>query len=204
MSDHYFNSSPHAARRSLTFETRVRGIEFVFYTDSGMFSKTGLDFGTRLLLENVELQETAHVVDLGCGYGPVATVLSTVYPLTKWMMIDVNERALELAARNVMAAQDRVMLVKSDGFLDVSYELYTDIVLNPPIRAGKATVYRLFEEARDHLLPSGTLWIVINKKHGADSAERHLRSLFLSVDRVARDAGYRIYRCRQPLTRETQ
>jgi 16S rRNA (guanine1207-N2)-methyltransferase len=172
---------------------RVRGVELRLITDSGVFSKRGIDFGTRLLMETVDLPDRGTMVDLGCGYGVVAATLGVVYPETEWILLDVNERAVELARQNTTALGARRRVLQSDGFAAVSDLKADAILLNPPIRAGKAVVYQLFQEARDHLLPGGKFWIVIHKKHGAPSAKEKLEELFGRVTLADRDSGYHVF-----------
>jgi 16S rRNA (guanine1207-N2)-methyltransferase len=190
---HYYTHTPTSESRPTVVTVRVRGIELRLTTDSGVFSKRGLDFGTRLLIETVDLPNRGTMVDLGCGYGVVAASLGTVYPETQWFLLDVNERAVDLAYRNTGALGSRRQVLQSDGFAEVPNLKADAILLNPPIRAGKAVVYRLFEEARDHLLPGGKFWIVIHKKHGAPSAKDKLEELFGQVTLVDRESGYHVF-----------
>lgn len=191
---HYFTNNPGLPEEEREFEVRIRGLSVRLRSDAGVFSKRGLDFGTRLLIEAVELPEFAKAVDLGCGYGPVAAVLGRVYSMSKWTLVDVNERAVALARRNTESFQNRRRVVVSDGFSEVPDIAANAVILNPPIRAGKIVVYRLFQEAYDHLVDGGALWIVIQKKQGAASARKELQRLFPVVDAVARSGGYHVFR----------
>lgn len=195
MADHYYAETPESESHLRTVTIACRGVERTLWTDNGVFAKRGLDSGSSLLIETVELPDHGVVVDLGCGYGPVTAVLSVVYPALSFVMLDVNERAVGLAKRNTESARARVTAFASDGFAAVRDLRADAVVLNPPIRAGKAVVYRLFEESRDHLVSGGTLWIVIHKKHGADSAEKKLEELGADVHLVEREAGFRVLRC---------
>jgi len=195
MTDHYYARRPSVASSPDQYETVVRGLTVRLHTDAGVFSKRGLDYGTRLLIETAQICSTGRIADLGCGYAPVSAVLSRVYPESTWILVDVNERALELAARNLGHAASRVRIVQSDGFSNLSDVRFTDILLNPPIRAGKSVIYRLFQESKTHLLDGGALWIVMHKKHGVESAQHYLETLFDDVQRMGRDSGYQVYRC---------
>lgn len=191
-SNHYYSTDPTSASRPHDVTVHVRGVELRLITDSGVFAKKGLDFGTRLLIETVDLTGRVNVVDLGCGYGVVAAALAKVYPKTTWAMLDVNSRAVELARKNTQFLGVRRKVYQSDGFSEVPDMMADAVLLNPPIRAGKAVVYRLFEEARDHLVEGGDFWIVIQKKHGAPSAKAKLEELFGNVRLVDRASGYHI------------
>lgn len=192
--DHYFTNNPKLSGDEREFVVRVRGLEIRLTTEAGVFSKRGLDFGSRLLIESVQLPDSAYAVDLGCGYGPISAVLGQAYPDSRWILLDVNARAVQLAERNTASLGGRRQLLVSDGFQACPEVSVDAIVLNPPIRAGKAVVYRLFKEAREHLKPGGSLWIVMQKKQGAPSARKELERLFSSVEDVARSGGYHIFR----------
>lgn len=190
---HYYSRVPDSESRPQNVKIHVRGIDRTLTTDSGVFAKKGLDFGTRLLIETVQLKEDGLIVDLGCGYGVVTSVLAEAYPKTRWVLLDVNERAVELSKRNTETFASRREVLQSDGFAAVPNLVADTVLLNPPIRAGKAVVYRLFEESKRHLTPGGALWIVIHKKHGAPSAKTKLEELYERVDLVDRESGYHIF-----------
>jgi 16S rRNA (guanine1207-N2)-methyltransferase len=195
MSEHYYSANPSVKSDVRTIQCHVRDREFTFTVDAGVFSKGGLDFGTRLLIETVKLPDDAFVVDLGCGYGPVGAVLAETFPTTHWLLLDINLRAVELAQHNTARWSGRIEVRQSDGLQALAGKRPDAILLNPPIRAGKQVVYRLFAESADVLAGRGQLWIVLHKKHGADSGERFLAEHFSDVQRVARKSGYQIYRC---------
>lgn len=194
MPEHYYTPNPNVEHdeRDVIFEVLGRRLRCV--TDAGVFSRDGLDMGTRILLEALpELR--GRVLDLGCGWGAVGTALGSAYPELELLLSDVNERAAELARRNLAANGVRnARVVTGDGYASIDGE-FDAIVLNPPIRAGKSVIYGLFEGARAHLKSGGALYIVIRKQQGAESAERFLRSIFPRVERIARDKGYWVLAC---------
>ncbi len=197
MTDHYYSDEPHSASDPVLFETVVKGQRLKLYTDHGVFSRGKIDYGTQFLLETVQLDEPVTIVDLGCGYGPVGITLALAYPSSRVWMIDRNERAVGLARQNAKnnGVLDRTTIRVGDGlgeFKDA--ESFQAILLNPPIRAGKETVFRLYREAAEHVTDDGALYIVIQKKQGAESSERYLQSLFHDVVLLAKSAGYRVYK----------
>lgn len=194
--EHYFTSRPENAGEEREITAHLKGFEFRFWTDAGVFSKQGVDFGTRLLIETVQLPEAGEILDLGCGYGPVGIACAKVAPSCRVTMVDVNRRALQLEERNarINGVGRRVTVLESDGLDALSGRSFDAVLTNPPIRAGKAVVYRLFAEAAEHLNPGGTLWVVIRKKQGAESAKRELERRFQSVHRVEQKKGYWILR----------
>lgn len=192
MTDHYYNPQPAGESRHREWSARLRGQLFHFRSDAGVFSKKGIDFGSRLLIETVQLPATGAILDLGCGYGPVGIACAVFAPKCRVTMVDVNRRSLELAELNAEknGVKDRISIRASDGLSAVGEERFDAILTNPPIRAGKETVYRLFEESAHHLNPGGELWVVIRKQQGAPSAKEKLESLFAEVDLVLKKKGY--------------
>ncbi len=196
---HYFDQDPHTEHHEKRVQVRLFGREFEFITDTNVFSRHALDYGTQVLIEAVvgDGPLTGRLLDLGCGYGPVGIILKRMFPHLEVEMSDINRRAAELARKNLAVNQIKYVKVQqSDGFsqIDGTFDV---IILNPPIRAGKKTVYNLFEQSYQHLNKDGRLYIVIQKKQGAPSAHKSLQSLSESVDRISRDAGYWVLRVRK-------
>lgn len=195
---HYFDREPDSPHRQGHFEATWEGVAFKFETDSAVFSRHRLDPGTDLLVRTV-LIETANrpgrLLDLGTGVGVMAIALARLRPDLEVTASDINRRAIELASKNAraMGVGDRISLVTCDG---VPKGLYDLVVTNPPIRAGKATVYRLFREAASNLAADGSLLAVIRVKQGAASARRELETLFDEVVTLARSKGYHVLRAR--------
>lgn len=157
-------------------------------TDKGVFSKAGLDYGTRVLLETLEIKSGSDVLDMGCGYGPIGIVLALL-DNANVLMSDINDRAVRLSRDNAKKNSVKLAVVQSDGFANVSGN-FDVIVMNPPIRTGKKIIYALFESARAFLKEDGQLVIVINKKQGAESALSFLRTLYSTVDVLTKKSGY--------------
>lgn len=224
----YFNPDPELTHRSRSFELEFQGKSFRFCTDSGTFSRSRLDFGTELMLTaalgDPDFPRRGKVLDLACGWGPVGCVLLRFFPELSLAMSDVNSRALAAAQENLKinaaaarpksTATDRgkeesvaagkeaspanVQLRQADGTAGWD-EDFDAILLNPPIRAGKSVVYRLFAEAAAALVPGGRFYTVIRRQQGADSARRELERLFgeSAVSDLARRAGYHVFLCRK-------
>lgn len=194
MSNHYYIKNPETESKETSWTFRLRDREFRFISDSGVFSKKTVDFGSRLLIESLRLNEevAGDILDVGCGYGPMGIALAHAYPARLVEMVDVNERALSLARRNAEANNIRNVKVYESNTYDQVPEgrQFAAIVSNPPIRAGKQVVHRILSEAHTHLLPGGTLTVVIQKKQGAPSSEQKMLEVFGNVEVIARDKGY--------------
>lgn len=196
MNDHYYSSDPKSEHDPRTWRTGIKGRPFTFTTDSSVFAKRGLDYGTRLLIEALPLPLRGTVLDMGCGYGPIGLAIKAFSPQAMVTLSDVNRRALDLcrknAAKNGLAS---VEIVESDGLAALHGRSFDWIVTNPPVRAGKKVVYRLFEETAAHLSGDGEFWLVMRKKQGAPSALKKLATLFTGVTVVTRGKGYTVIRC---------
>jgi 16S rRNA (guanine1207-N2)-methyltransferase len=188
---HYFENNPPKTIKQYTVKYTIGGETFTLLASSGIFAKQGLDIGSRLLI-NVLLQDTLKgtCLDLGCGYGPVGLTLARLNPNLKVTLADVNDRAVVDAKNNAhrLGFTD-LQILTSDGFQELTQK-FDVIAFNPPIRAGKITIYRLYQEAKQHLNPNGSLYIVIRKDKGAASHETYLLTLFSKVLRRDRDKGY--------------
>ncbi len=202
---HYFDREPGTAHQYDTVQESWEGVDFLFRTDRSVFSRRRVDPGTWLLVKTVldlEGDRPLRLLDLGTGAGVVAIVLARLRPAFQVTGVDINRRAVELAGFNAREAgvSDRLSLLESDGIpADSFYDL---ILTNPPIRAGKETVYRLFREAGASLAPGGSFFLVIRVKQGAASARTELQNCFGRVETVARAKGYHVIRAWQPKREE--
>lgn len=192
---HYYSNQPEIAHDRKELKTELRGHTFKFISDAGVFSKSGVDYGSRVLIEAMDFHSNARVLDVGCGYGPIGLSAAKLAAQGHVTMIDINSRAVELAKENAKRnGISNVSILESDLFAAVEGQQFDVILTNPPIRAGKETVHAIFEKAWSHLAEDGQLWVVIQKKQGAPSAKAKLESLFHVVEEVTKDKGYRIYK----------
>ncbi|MCI8347021.1 MAG: class I SAM-dependent methyltransferase [Bacilli bacterium] len=172
----------------------IRNNSFTFLTDNGVFSKEGLDFGSRLLLESIPLVEVgAKVLDMGCGYGVFGIVLNK---LTNAYidMVDVNLRAIHLAKRNLVLNDCKnVSIFESNCYSNITSK-YNTIITNPPIRAGKKIVYEILMNAKGYLEPEGNLFLVIRKEQGAKSLISDLGQVY-NVEVLERKKGFFVLKC---------
>ena len=190
--NHYFTDNRHLVqnRKEITF--RFSCFTCHFLTDNGVFCKDHVDFGTRTLLDAVHASGLLgeEVLDLGCGYGVIGITLKKQYPDSAFTLAEVNPRALELAQENAARNGAEVTCVCSDVYSGVEGNTFTDILTNPPIRAGKKVIYQMFEQAYDHLREGGRLWVVIRKQQGAASAREKIAQVFGSCEIISREKGY--------------
>jgi 16S rRNA (guanine1207-N2)-methyltransferase len=194
---HYFSPHPASASHPREFATVLRGERLTFTTDAGVFSREGIDRGTRLLLKALTLPVDARrLVDLGCGYGPIGIVMAKLAREAEVILIDPNGRACELAKKN--AARNglaNITVMQGQGLAGVTGSLDL-IAVNPPIRAGKKVVYGLMAESAARLANGGELWTVAMTSQGAKSLAKELAGLFANVDEMEKGGGFRVYRAR--------
>lgn len=177
------------------FETHFLGTSFKFNTDNGVFSKEKLDFGTRLLLENLPLKDIdGDILDLGCGYGVVSIILSKLIN-ANFDAVDVNRRALHLAEMNKKLNKvTNINFLESDCYDSLGDKKYDYIITNPPIRAGKEVVYKMLKSAKEHLKDGGKLYFVMRKDHGAKTAIKDISDIY-NTEVIAKEKGFFIIKC---------
>ncbi len=197
---HYFDQEPDVAadERLVTFSYADK--EFVFHSSAGVFSKNHLDDGSRALLDGVRkffteqmISPEGSLLDLGCGYGVIGIVLKRLYPKLTLVLADINERAVALAKSNTR--ENRIgytEVLQSDGWRGLQGRSFDWVVTNPPIRAGKKTVYAFFAGAADQLNTGGRFFTVVAKHQGADSAKKELQRLFGHCEVVSRSKGFHV------------
>jgi len=192
---HYYSNQPETAHDRKELKAELRGHSLRFISDAGVFSKGGIDYGSRVLIDAMEFAPDASVLDVGCGYGTIGLTAARLVPQGHVTMIDINSRAVELARENARHnGIANVTILESDLFEAVKDQTFDVVLTNPPIRAGKETVHTIFAEAWNHLREGGQLWVVIQKKQGAPSAKAKLETLFGQVEEVTKDKGYRIFK----------
>ena len=194
MPEHYFTSIPTSAHEARSFRAVFAGRVLAFDTDAGVFSKQHVDPGSELLCSALPDELSGDVLDMGCGWGAMTVLTLARFPKLNITMADVNERALALAVSNVEKNHMQARAVLSDGFEKIE-GMFDAVITNPPIRAGKAVIYKMFEDAKAHLKPGGMLVLVIRKQQGAPSALKFLKTLYRKAEVIARDGGYWIIRC---------
>jgi len=195
---HYYTNNVDAQSKEQIFEFTLRGHQLKFTTDIGVFSKREVDFGSRLLIETFEEPPVAgDFLDVGCGYGPIGLSIAKSFIGRKVRMIDVNERATALSQKNAqLNGVSNIEVAVSNVYENVNGP-FAAILSNPPIRAGKQVVHSILEGAKEKLVPGGELWIVIQKKQGAPSAQKKMEEVFGNCEIVAKKKGYFILKSKK-------
>lgn len=191
--DHYFSEKPKTRPRFGLIKVCLHGKTFKFLTASGVFSKKRVDLGTKLLIKSMMLPESGLVLDVGCGYGAIGIVAASINPKLRVVMVDVNERAVKLAKRNIelnMICNAEVR--RGNLYEPVKGMLFNCILSNPPVSAGLSTVKAIITDAPKHMAEKSTLQMVLKSKIGGKRIQQIFQETFGNCAILARESGYRI------------
>lgn len=192
MTKMYFAENPDAKHDIHELNVELLGQRLTFLTDAGVFSKKMIDYGSRVLLSVLDFEAGEQVLDVGCGYGPLGLTLAKAQGVTA-TMVDINQRALDLAQKNAERNQISADIFQSNVYEKVN-GIFDHIISNPPIRAGKQVVHEVISGSYEHLTEGGDLTLVIQKKQGAPSAKSKMEAVFSNCEIVKKDKGYYILR----------
>jgi len=198
---HYFDESPDSPLKLYSFKETLRGRTFEFISASGVFSAKKVDFGTKLLADNMQIRSNDKVLDLGCGIGIIGIVASTI---TKNEVIctDINERACSIAEKNAEKINPeayksgRIKIKCGDMFSHLKGEKFDVILLNPPQTAGKKVCFEMIRQSKEHLNSNGSLQIVARHNKGGKTLSEKMLEVFGNMTIIAKKGGYRIYMSR--------
>jgi 16S rRNA (guanine1207-N2)-methyltransferase len=198
--EQYFAAQPASELNLRTFHARLAGQVYELTTASGIFSPERVDAGTEVLLANTPAPPPGgNLLDLGCGWGPIALSLAIASPRATVWAVDVNERALDLVRRNArsLGLTNVNACTPDDVPTDVRF---LTIWSNPPIRVGKNELHGLLERWLPRLEPGSDAWLVVQRNLGSDSLHRWLEAAYpddFVFTRAATNKGYRVLRARR-------
>lgn len=191
--DHYFTAAPASADERRRILVRLDGVDREVETAGGIFSPGRLDLGTEVLLRSVPAPPDGALLDLGCGWGPVALTQALRNPRASVWAVDVNERSLDLARRNAeLLGLSTIQACRPE---DVPAEVrFSAIWSNPPIRVGKAVLHSMLETWLPRLADGASAYLVVQRHLGADSLQRWIAERFPDdeVRRAASAKGFRV------------
>ncbi len=189
---HYFSQKQESPLELKKVDVVLRGKDFSFFSGNGVFSKDKIDFGTVVLANYMQIGEKERVLDLGCGIGVVGRVALTI---TKGevVFVDTNLRALQLTKKNVKGFVNTKVFF-SDVYEKLKGEKFDVILLNPPQTAGKKVCFKMIEDAKEHLLTSGSLQVVARHNKGGEVLNGHMKEVFGNMETLAKKGGYRVYK----------
>jgi len=190
---HYFIENPQLLTHERKLHLKIFNLEFEFLTNNGFFSHTEIDSASQILLEYMPPIQGS-LLDLGCGYGVLGIVLAKKNKVTLTIS-DINSLALEYAIKNAKKNNVEARAIHSNSFSAFSSDdKFNHIVLNPPIHAGKNVMYHMYEESAKHLHIGGALYIVIHKKHGAESTLKKLSEIFTTCQTLYKKKGLFVFK----------
>lgn len=189
---HYFENDDSVISEPATITYDFQGQHLTYTTDHGVFSRQRLDYGSRVLMDAIDIGNAKSMLDVGCGYGTMGIALKSVHENLQVLMTDVNKRAISLAKENIKCNNlEGIDVIESDVYENV-HDRYDLVISNPPIRAGKKVVSAIISGSYDHLNEGGRLVIVIQKKQGAPSAKKLMEEIFGNATVIKKDKGYYI------------
>ncbi|MBF4583092.1 methyltransferase [Curtobacterium sp. VKM Ac-2865] len=198
--DHYFSATPESQARPRQIEVTLAGRSLSLTTAAGVFSPDGLDRGTRVLLNAVPAPAAdGALLDVGCGWGPIAITMALRSPDTQVWGVDVNERVLDLARQNAATAGASNVSIALPSEVPADLRFRT-IWSNPPIRVGKDELHAILLTWLPRLEVSGDAWLVVSKDLGGDSLQKWLHEALgasYEVTRATTDKGFRVLRVRR-------
>ncbi len=193
--EHYFTNNSNLKSELRTILYEKKGFVFTFFSDLGVFSKNHLDYGSRLLIDNIIENENkiTNILDVGCGYGLLGIVLGKIYncPVT---MSDVNKRCIHLSNMNIEKNKIMGQALLSDCYSNIT-GTYDLIVTNPPIKAGKKIVFNILDEAYKYLNKNGHLWFVMRKDHGAKSMLKLIENRY-TCEIICKSKGFYVIKAK--------
>ncbi|MDY5277941.1 class I SAM-dependent methyltransferase [Sharpea porci] len=189
---HYFENDDSVISEPATITYDFQGQHLTYTTDHGVFSRQRLDYGSRVLMDAIDIGDAKSMLDVGCGYGTMGIALKSVHEDLQVLMTDVNKRAISLAKENIKCNNlEGIDVIESDVYENV-HDRYDLVISNPPIRAGKKVVSAIISGSYDHLNKGGRLVIVIQKKQGAPSAKKLMEEIFGNATVINKKKGYYI------------
>lgn len=193
--EHYYARLPKSKKKEYHFQAVLNGFNLEFFTASGIFSPRRVDLGTLTLVKYMELNKNSKILDLGCAYGAVGIVAAKMCVSCNVVMVDINERAVYSAKKNIKAnAVKNAKAKQSFYFSGLKDENFDIILLNPPQSAGLEVCYKLIEASHEHLNNKGNLQLVVRKRHGGERLTEKMEEIFGNIEVIGKKAGYWVYK----------
>jgi 16S rRNA G1207 methylase RsmC len=197
MTDHYYSEQQQSELRIKQIQVTLFNKSFAIFSAPGIFSKSELDKGTKLLIENAQIPATATIIDLGCGYGIVGLTLFKKNKNTKCIFVDINQRSLLLTKKNLhyhKIQSERFEIIHSNLYENLKDKTVDIILSNPPQSAGKDICLQIIEQAPEHLNKNGSLQLVARPNKGGKTLAKKMKEVFGTVEIIGRGYGFCVYR----------
>lgn len=194
--EHYYTENPQSEIKENAFSFTINGKSLNFVSVSGVFAfGNKVDRASQLLIENYRPSGANNfILDIGCGFGPIALYIKSRYVHLQVTAVDINERAVAYTRKNAELNNLHIDVYKSDLFETLPERLFGDILSNPPIAAGKALNTRLIQESYEHLEKNGALWLVAFHNKGGETLKKIMKETFGNAEDIEKSGGIRVYR----------
>ncbi|MAG91275.1 16S rRNA methyltransferase [Candidatus Woesearchaeota archaeon] len=190
--EHYYSEKQKSSLKLKKINHRIKGINFEFYTSSGVFSKNKIDKGTLILAENMIIDKDSDVLDIGCGIGILGIAAAKLFS-AHVIMSDVNQRAVMLSKKNIKLSNIKASIFQGNLYEPIKQDDFDVILANPPQTAGKEICFALIEQSKDHLKTDGNLQLVARHNKGGKSLSGKMQEVFGNVKVIAKKSGYSVY-----------
>ncbi len=192
--EHYYSEQQTSLLKIKKIKQKIRGIDFEFYTSSGVFSKGKADKGTLILAENMVINKDSKVLDIGCGIGILGIAAAKLFN-ADIVMSDINKRAVTLAKMNIKLNNVKAEVYQGNLYEPIQdYTNYFDMILsNPPQTAGKEVYFQLIEQSKKYLKNNGSLQLVARHNKGGKMLSKKMKEVYGNVGIIAKKAGYWVY-----------
>lgn len=193
--EHYFTNSQREEEDYFTFTDNFNNTKFTFHSCKGVFSNDKIDEGTKTLLHAVIKEHPSlqgKVLDIGCGIGVIGIILQFTYKNLHLTMADINQTAVQLTKQNLQKHNLSATVIESNLYQSVTEKEFDFIITNPPIKAGKKTLWQFVLEGYHYLKDQGKIILVIRKKHGQESLFKFMQQTFGNCQILKRESGYYI------------
>jgi 16S rRNA G1207 methylase RsmC len=190
MMEHYFTRNPTSPLKFYEIKKKLRGLDFIFHTSTGVFCPKKVDCATKLLAENMIIAKGQDFLDLGSGYGVIGLVAAKSG--AKVSMSEINLRALMLIKKNIKENHAIAEVIDSNGFENIK-KSYDNICLNPPISAGMKLCQELIKESFAHLKKEGMLQVVARHNKGGSRLQDYMKEIFNNSEVIAKQGGFKVY-----------
>ena len=190
--EHYYSENPKSELNQKKISQNIKGINFEFYTSSGVFSKDKIDAGTLALAQNAIIKRNSKVLDIGCGIGVLGIVAAKLSDADV-VMTDINKRAVMLTKKNLELNNAKAEIYHGNLYEKIKDDDFDIIISNPPQSAGKEVCFELIEDAKKHLKQNGNLQIVARHNKGGKTLSKKMEEVFGNAKTTARKSGYSVY-----------
>ena len=190
--EHYYSEQQKSSLNLKKIRQKIKGKEFEFYIASGIFSKQKIDKGTLILAENMEINESSKILDIGCGIGILGIAAAKLFNASV-VMSDINKRAVMLAKMNVKLNNVKAEIYQGNLYEKIKKNDFDVILSNPPQTAGKDLCFQLIEQSKNYLKNGGNLQLVARNNKGGKTLSSKMKEVFGNVNVIAKKAGYWVY-----------